>query len=158
MLEQDLLGQAVMGMEGSQQLLIALEALSGRPAHDGSYGAPLRGHELGKVEQLLILFPGPLRLLDAGVQPLIPAGLALLGGFPHQQGGNPGPLIQPILHDCCLQDFVLHRRAETFRQGKFAYVSTTIGEKALIVTSERTPKRTAQGESHSAPRLLCPKV
>lgn len=49
------------------------EALSGRAAHDGGDGSPLGGHELGEMEQLLLLLPTPLRLLDARVQPLVPA-------------------------------------------------------------------------------------
>lgn len=49
------------------------EALSGRAAHDGGDGSPLGGHELGEMEQLLLLLPTPLRFLDARVQPLVPA-------------------------------------------------------------------------------------
>jgi len=49
-----------------------VEALCWCASHNGCNGAPLRGHELGQVQQLLILLSRPLSLLDAGVQPLIP--------------------------------------------------------------------------------------
>jgi len=55
-----------------EQLFVAVQALRGRAAHDGSDGAPLCGHELGQVQQLFILFASPLRLFDARIQPLIP--------------------------------------------------------------------------------------
>lgn len=38
-----------------EQLLVALEALGGRAADNGSDSAPLGGHELCEMEQLLIL-------------------------------------------------------------------------------------------------------
>jgi hypothetical protein len=34
---------------------VPLQALGGRPAHDGSDGPPLGGHQLGKMQQLLVL-------------------------------------------------------------------------------------------------------
>ena len=58
-----------------EQVLVALEALRGCPADDGSDGPPLRGHQLGEVKQLLVLVARPLRLLDRRVQPLEPTGL-----------------------------------------------------------------------------------
>ena len=36
----------------------------------------------------LVLLPAPLGLLDAGVVPLKPPGLALLGGLTMEQAGN----------------------------------------------------------------------
>lgn len=57
-----------------QQLLVALQALVGGAPHYGRNGAPLAGHDLGQVEELFVLLPSPLRLLDAGVQPLVPKG------------------------------------------------------------------------------------
>jgi hypothetical protein len=51
-----------------------VQALCWCAAHDGCNGAPLCGHELGQMQQLLILLTCPLCLFDAGVQPLIPAG------------------------------------------------------------------------------------
>lgn len=50
-----------------------VQALCWCAAHDGCNGTPLRGHELGQVQQLLILLARPLGLFDAGVQPLVPA-------------------------------------------------------------------------------------
>ena len=80
----------------SQQLLVSVEALGWGAAHDWGDGAPLAGHELGQVEQLLVLLAGPLCLFDGRVEPLIPPRLALLGRLADQQGGDAGPLVQPI--------------------------------------------------------------
>lgn len=60
-----------------QQLLIVLEALPSCATDDGSNAAPLHWHELGQVQQPLLLLTRPLGFLDRGVQPLIPACLAL---------------------------------------------------------------------------------
>ena len=59
----------------SQQLLVALQALRRRAAHDGCNGAPLRGHELGQVQQLLVLLRGAggWRCWHAGRGPAWPA-------------------------------------------------------------------------------------
>ena len=70
-----------MGFEGAFSR-VPLEALGRRPAHDGSDGPPLGWHQFGQVEQLFVLFPAPFRLLDRRVQPLEPAGFALLGRLP----------------------------------------------------------------------------
>mmetsp|Transcript_14021 Transcript_14021/g.37874 ORF Transcript_14021/g.37874 Transcript_14021/m.37874 type:complete len:241 (+) Transcript_14021:1864-2586(+) len=69
-----------------QQPLVSIQALCGRATHDGRNGSPLRGHELGQVQQLFILLTRPLCLLDAGIKPLKPSGLALLRGLANQQG------------------------------------------------------------------------
>ena len=92
---------------GVQQLLVPLQALRGRPAHDGRDGAPLSGHELGEVQKFLILLPGPLRLLDARVQPLVPPRLALLRGLANQERGDARPLVLAVLHHRRLQDLIL---------------------------------------------------
>lgn len=59
------------------------------------------------MEQLLILFPCPLSLLDGGVEPLVPAGLALLGGLADEQRGDARPLVLAVLHHGRLEDLVL---------------------------------------------------
>ena len=48
----------------SQQHLVVLEALGGGAADDGRDGAPLAGHQLGQVQQLLLLLVAPLRLWE----------------------------------------------------------------------------------------------
>ena len=48
-----------------QELLVPLQTLGGGPAHNGSNGTPLGGHQLGKMEEFLVFFTGPLSLLDA---------------------------------------------------------------------------------------------
>ena len=69
----------------------------------------LGGHELGQVEQLLVLVARPLALglLDGGVQPLEPARLALLGRLAVQQRADSRPLVFAVLHDGFLEDLVL---------------------------------------------------
>lgn len=107
-------GAAGVGGEGSggaQEALVALEALLRGAAHHGRNGAPLRGHDLGQVQQLLILLTRPLGLFDAGVEPLVPARLALLGGLAGEEGGDAGPLVEAILHHRGLEDLVLQARA-----------------------------------------------
>ena len=59
------------------------------------------------MEQLLILFPCPLSLLDGGVEPLVPAGLALLGGLADEQRGDARPLVLTVLHHGRLEDLIL---------------------------------------------------
>eukprot|EP00967_Tisochrysis_lutea_P065843 scaffold85690_cov29-Tisochrysis_lutea.AAC.4 len=61
-----------------------LEALRSSPADDWRNSAPLRWHEFGEVEQLFFFLPRPLSLLDRWIEPLMPPGLALLCGLPHQ--------------------------------------------------------------------------
>jgi hypothetical protein len=46
-------------------------------------------------------------LLDTGIQPFVPPGLALLWGFANQEGGNARPLVLSIFHNCRLEDFIL---------------------------------------------------
>ncbi len=46
----------------SQQHLIMLQTLSWCPTHYGSYSPPLARHQLGQMEQFLLLFTTPLRL------------------------------------------------------------------------------------------------
>jgi hypothetical protein len=60
-----------------QQLLVVLDALARGPTDERRDGPPLRRVQLREVQQLLLLLPRPLRLLDAGVEPLVPASLAL---------------------------------------------------------------------------------
>ena len=59
------------------------------------------------MEELLVLLPGPLGLLDGGIEPLEPSGLALLGTLPVQKGRDPGPLVLAILHHGGLEDLIL---------------------------------------------------
>ena len=59
------------------------------------------------MEQLLVLLPGPLRLLDGGVQPLEPPGLALLSTLPVKEGRDPRPLVLAVLHHGGLEDLIL---------------------------------------------------
>ena len=54
-----------------------LQALAGGTADERGDGAPLGRVQFGKVQQALLLLPAPLRLLDAGVQPLVPTRFAL---------------------------------------------------------------------------------
>ena len=49
----------------------------------------------------------PTCLFDGGVQPLIPARLALLGRFARKQGGDARPLVLAVLHHGSLEDLVL---------------------------------------------------
>ena len=56
-----------------------LQALGSGAADDWSDGSPLGGHQLGQMQQLLLLLSGPLCLFDAGVQPLIPTDRAGTG-------------------------------------------------------------------------------
>lgn len=137
-------GGAALAAHGLvEELLVAVQALGRRPAHDGGDGAPLGGHDLGKMKELLVLLrkaasergrggrrrgeggerdlAGPLGLLDAGVEPLIPAGLALLRTLPRQKRGNARPLILAVLH---------HRRLGGVRGGDIIPRAET---KGLIV-------------------------
>lgn len=50
-----------------------LQALGSSSSNNGSDGPPLSGHQLGQMQQLLLFLSGPFCLLDAGVQPLVPA-------------------------------------------------------------------------------------
>lgn len=107
-----------------QQLLVPLQALRRSPANNGCYCTPLRGHKLREVKELLILRLGPFCLLDRGVEPFVPPGLALFGGFPDKQRGDArpergelsmlrikwtghSPLVLPVLRDGGLQDLIL---------------------------------------------------
>lgn len=92
-----------------QELFISLQALCRGAADNRGNGAPLRWHELGEMQQLLILLPGPLCLLYARVQPLVPAGFALFGRLANQQRRDSCPLVQAIFHDRCLKNFILQR-------------------------------------------------
>lgn len=58
-----------------QQVLVVLQTLGSSTSYDGSDGPPLRRHQLGQMKQLLLLLSGPLRFLNAGVQPLVPADM-----------------------------------------------------------------------------------
>jgi hypothetical protein len=49
------------------------------------------------MEQLLVFFLAPFRLLDARVEPLVPAGLALLWRLADEQRADARPLILAIL-------------------------------------------------------------
>ena len=49
----------------------------------------------------------PLYLLDGGVEPLVPACLALLGGLADEQRRDARPLVLAVLHDGDLEDLVL---------------------------------------------------
>lgn len=82
-----------------QELLVSLQALGCRASNDGSNSAPLRGHQLGQMQQFLILLPRPLDLTDTGIQPFNPSCLALLWCFPCQQRGNTRPLIETVFRD-----------------------------------------------------------
>lgn len=98
------------GVMGQVQLSLShkpVQALRRCATNNGCDCAPLGGHELGKVQQLFIFITGPLGLLDAGVEPLIPSGFALLGRLAHEQRGDTCPLIQAILHDSGLEDLIL---------------------------------------------------
>lgn len=55
-----------------QQIFVMLQTLGGRAAYDGRDGSPLGGHQLGQMKKLLLLLSGPLRFLNAGVQPFVP--------------------------------------------------------------------------------------
>mmetsp|Transcript_20181 Transcript_20181/g.32242 ORF Transcript_20181/g.32242 Transcript_20181/m.32242 type:complete len:267 (+) Transcript_20181:594-1394(+) len=90
-----------------QQMLVALEALCGGPTYDGRDAPPLTRHDLGEMQQFLVLGLTPLRLLDARVQPFVPTRFALLGRLAHQQRRDARPLIQTVLHHGCFQDLVL---------------------------------------------------
>ena len=64
-----------------QQELVVLQTLGSGASYDGGDGPPLGGHQLGQVEQLLLLLPRPLGLLDAGLQPFIPTHKANTQAF-----------------------------------------------------------------------------
>mmetsp|Transcript_24788 Transcript_24788/g.58820 ORF Transcript_24788/g.58820 Transcript_24788/m.58820 type:complete len:221 (+) Transcript_24788:657-1319(+) len=90
-----------------QEALVALLALARRPPHERPDGAPLRRHQLGQVQELLVLLPAPLHLAHGRVQPLVPPRLALLRGLAVQQGRHAGPLLLPVLHHRGLEDLIL---------------------------------------------------
>lgn len=46
-------------------------------------------------------------LFNGGVEPLVPAGLALLGGLANEERGDPRPLVLPIFHNRRLEDLIL---------------------------------------------------
>lgn len=69
-----------------QQVFIVLQTLGSSASYDRSNGPPLSGHQLGQMKQLLLLLSGPFCLLDAGVQPLVPADR-------HTQSQGTEPLI-----------------------------------------------------------------
>ncbi|EJK56612.1 hypothetical protein THAOC_23467, partial [Thalassiosira oceanica] len=91
----------------STEALVALLALARRPPHERPDGAPLRRHQLGQVQELLVLLPAPLHLAHGRVQPLVPPRLALLRGLAVQQGRHAGPLLLPVLHHRGLEDLIL---------------------------------------------------
>jgi hypothetical protein len=73
------------GVMGQVQLSLShkpVQALRRCATNNGCDCAPLGGHELGKVQQLFIFITGPLGLLDAGVEPLIPASAYTHGHQP----------------------------------------------------------------------------
>lgn len=96
------------GARGAQEALVAFEALLSCSAHNWGDGAPLRGHHFCQLQQFLVFLSRPFCLFYAGVQPLEPAGLALLGRLACQQGGDACPLVEAIFHHRCLEDFILH--------------------------------------------------
>ena len=59
------------------------------------------------MQQLLLFISRPLRLLDAGIEPLVPPCLALFGRFSIQERSNSSPLVLAVLHDGGLEDLVL---------------------------------------------------
>ncbi len=59
------------------------------------------------MEKFLILLSGPLCLLDGGIKPLEPAGLALFGRLAMDERSNSGPLVLAVLHDGRLEDLIL---------------------------------------------------
>lgn len=68
-----ILGQIFLqASRNSQQKFIVFQALCSSSPNDGGNGSPLGWHQLGQVQQLLLLLPRPLCLFDAGVQPLVP--------------------------------------------------------------------------------------
>ena len=73
------------GLSLVQQFLIALQTLRRGAADDGRDGAPLRRHQLGQVQQLLVFLAAPFDFPDAWVQPFGPARFALLGSFAREQ-------------------------------------------------------------------------
>lgn len=79
-----------------QELLVPVQALGCGSADDGRDGPPLGRHELGQVEQFLVLIAGPLDFADAGVEPFGPAGFALFGGLPGEKRGHALPLVQAV--------------------------------------------------------------
>ncbi|CRK27851.1 hypothetical protein BN1708_004512 [Verticillium longisporum] len=91
-----------------EELLVALEALVGGAADDGGNGAPLGRHELGEVQELLVLLLAPFDLLDAGVEPFVPSRFALLGRLARQQGRHARPLVEAIFRHGGLEDLILN--------------------------------------------------
>lgn len=90
-----------------QQFLVSLIALRRRATDKRSDGPPLTGKHPGQLQQFFVLGPGPFGLFDGGIEPLVPALLALLGGLALQQRTDTRPLVQPVLHYRRLQDLVL---------------------------------------------------
>uniref|UniRef100_A0A1I8HLX8 Guanylate cyclase domain-containing protein n=1 Tax=Macrostomum lignano TaxID=282301 RepID=A0A1I8HLX8_9PLAT len=89
--------------------LVALQALGGCAANYRRNGAPLGGHQLGHVDEFLVLLAGPFGLFNTGIQPFVPAGFALLSGFAVQQRGNSGPLVFAVFHYGRLENLILRQ-------------------------------------------------
>lgn len=94
-----------------QQILVTLQALSCSASNYWRYGAPLRRHQLGQMQQLFIFLARPFRLLNTRIQPLVPARFALFGRFSMQQRGNTTPLIFAIFHYGRLENLILKANA-----------------------------------------------
>lgn len=93
--------------EHLQQILISLQTLGRCTSNNWGDGPPLSWHQLGQVQQLLVLLARPFCLLDAGIQPLVPTSLALLGWLPMQQWCDTRPLVFAIFHHSRFEDFIL---------------------------------------------------
>jgi hypothetical protein len=77
------------------------------PANDGRNRTPLRGHQLRKMQQLLVFLATPFDFPDAWVQPFGPARFALLGRLAREQRGHARPLVETIFGDGGFEDLVL---------------------------------------------------
>ena len=149
-----------------EQTLIVLETLRSGAADDRRDRAPLSRHQLGEVEQLFLLLARPLRFLDRWIEPFMPARLALLCRFAHEQRRDARPLILAVLHDGCLEDLILrvlpHTALDQDTHGASATAAeATSKEHAAEVESDvtqRGSKRTptppsAEGTYHRPPAV-----
>jgi hypothetical protein len=58
------------------------------------------------MEQFFIFLAAPFHLSNAGIEPFLPSGFALFGGFAVEEGGDAGPLLFPVFHHCRFEDFI----------------------------------------------------
>ena len=59
------------------------------------------------MKELLVFLAAPFAFADGGVEPFVPAGLALFGRFAVEEGGDAGPLLFAVFHYGGFEDFVL---------------------------------------------------